>query len=278
MSSRQSVLITGARSEISTVHADCLARASSHTVNIARGRTQTRTAAQRRFRLNDQGQAHLEQDIRLEERSRERARIVQELHDTLFQGFVGASMLLDHAVEQTPADSPSKPELSRALRLIHRALDEGRAAMLGVHTPPAAPLSLDQAFTKLLEDVTPSPAVQLQAFVQGEPWTLNPTIQEQVFLICREAVMNSLRHSEATKIEVEVHYLCDVIIVRVHDNGCGIDSDAAQKESDSHWGLRGMRDRAANIDAQLDIWSRPGVGTEVRVAVVKPTSQDCGAC
>ena len=277
MSSRQSVLISGARSGISTVHADCFARGSSHAVHIARDLTRTRTAAQRRFRLNENGQAHFEQDIRLEERCRERARIVQELHDTLFQGFVGASMLLDHAVEQTPADSPFKPELSRALRLIHRALDEGRAAM-GGYTPLAAPLSLDQAFSKLLEDVTPSPAVQLQVFVQGEPFTLNPAIHEQVFLIGREAVMNALRHSEATKIEVEVHYLCDLIIVCVHDNGCGINSDAAQKDRDSHWGLRGMRDRAESIDAQLDIWSRQDVGTEVRVSVAKPTSQDCAAC
>src|SRR6266581_1482435 len=52
-----------------------------------------------------------EQGIRLEERWRERERIVHELHDTLLQGFLGASMLLDQAVEQTPADSPCKPAL-----------------------------------------------------------------------------------------------------------------------------------------------------------------------
>jgi len=113
MSSRHSVLNTGAPSEICAVNADCFARGRSDAGPVGRDRGRTRAALKRRFRLTSQGQAHLEDDIRLEERYRERARIVHELHDTLFQGFVGASMLLDQAVEQTPADSPSKPALSR---------------------------------------------------------------------------------------------------------------------------------------------------------------------
>jgi signal transduction histidine kinase len=69
-----------------------------------------------------------EDDLRQEERRRERTRIVHELHDTLLQGFLGASMLLDQAVEQTPVDSPSKPALNRALCLVRRAIE--RAARL----------------------------------------------------------------------------------------------------------------------------------------------------
>ena len=75
----------------------------------------------------------------MEERCRERARIVHELHDTLLQGFLGASMLLDHAVEQMPADSPSKPALSRVLDLVRRAIDEGCKAMRGFPMASAAP-------------------------------------------------------------------------------------------------------------------------------------------
>jgi len=86
-------------------------------------------------------------------------------------------------------------------------------------------------------------------------------------MIGREAVMNALRHSEATKIEVEVQYLRDLLRVLVRDNGCGINPEALQKQSDSHWGLSGMRERAENIGARFDISSRTGAGTEVRVAV-----------
>ena len=53
----------------------------------------------------------------------------------------------------------------------------------------------------------------------------------------------------------------------VRDNGCGINPEAVQRECDSHWGLRGMRERAENINARFAVWSRTGAGTEVCVAI-----------
>jgi signal transduction histidine kinase len=210
---------------------------------------------------------HLERDIRLEERSRERARIVYELHDTLLQGFVGASMLLHQAVEQTPADSPSKPALSRALHLVYRAIDEGRAAMRGLRSASPAQSSLEQAFSNLLREATTERGPRLRIFIQGKPWALSPAIQDQLFLIGREAVTNALCHSEATEIEVEVQYRRDFLLLCVRDDGCGINPEAVQKNRDSHWGLRGMRDRAENIGARFEIRSRSAGGTEVGVVV-----------
>jgi signal transduction histidine kinase len=265
MSSRHSILITGAPSGMGALYTDCFARGGSDAG--PRGRRRTRAAFQRAIRSAGHGPAHLEADIRLQERCRERARIVHELHDTLLQGFLGASMLLGQAVEQTPPDSPSKPALSTALRLIRRAIDEGRAALRGIHTASPPPSSLEQAFSSLLNEVTTGRGMRFRIFVQGEPRTLNPAIQEQLFLICREAVMNALRHSQATKIEVEVQYQRDLLGVFVRDNGCGINPETVRKDSDSHWGLRGMRERAENIGARFGIWSRTGAGTEVRVAV-----------
>ena len=267
MSTRHSALISRAPSGMGATHADCSARRGLDVVAITRSRTRTRAAFQRRFRLTDQLQAQLENEIRLEARRQERTRMAHELHDTLFQGFVGASMLLDQAVEQTPADSPSKSALSRALVLVRRAIDEGRKAMRGLPTASTAPASLDEAFSKLLGEVAPGEGTQIRIFIQGRTRQLNPAIREQLFLIGREAVTNALRHSEATNIEVKIQYLPDFLRVLVRDNGCGIKPEAVQKESDSHWGLRGMRQRAENIGAQFDVWSQIGTGTEVRVTV-----------
>jgi len=267
MSFRHSVPSIGAPSGIGAVDADCFARGGSDTRLAGRDRTRARAALRREIRLAAQRQAPLEDDVRLEERSRERARIAHELHDTLFQGFLGASMLLDQAVEQTAADSPMKPTLSRVLRLVRRAVDEGRAALRGIHTAPPAPSSLEEALSNLLNEAAPGGDRRVRIFVQGTPRELNPAIRQQLFLIGREAIMNALRHSEATTVEVEVQYLHDVLHVLVRDNGRGINPEAIQKESDSHWGLSGMRERAENIGAQFGIWSRTGAGTEVRIAV-----------
>ena len=168
---------------------------------------------------------------------------------------------------QTPWDSPCKPVFNRALSLVRRAICEGRAMIWGLHTASPAPDSLGQAFSNLLHEVTPCRGVSLRIFILGSARALNPAIQEQLFLIGREAVMNALRHSTATKIEVEVQYLRDLLRVFVRDNGRGINPEAVQKGSDSHWGLRGMRERAENIGARFGIRSRTGAGTELFVAI-----------
>lgn len=109
MSSRHSVPIAGAPLGIG-VYADGVASRNSATAaRSPLGRPGTKVPVQKPFRLTGRRQPAFEDAIRSEARYRERARIVCELHDTLLQGFLGASMLLHQAMEQhlpTPLLSP----------------------------------------------------------------------------------------------------------------------------------------------------------------------------
>ena len=221
---------------------------------------------QRRSRHPDHQEADREQKVRLEERRKERGRIARELHDTLFQGFLGASLLLQATVEQTPADSPTKSTLNRVLHLMYRGIDEGRAALQELRPPADAPPSIEEALYCLWDELTPG-GVQFRILVEGQAKAINPAIQEQIYLVAREAVHNALRHSGATAIEAEIEYSYRRLRVIVRDNGCGIDPKLVQSGRDLHWGLSGMRERAGGIGAELRIWSRPGAGTEVEISV-----------
>jgi signal transduction histidine kinase len=148
-----------------------------------------------------------------------------------------------------------------------QASDDSPSKPVPIYTDSPMPASLEQAFSNLLREVTLEGGVRPGIFVEGKRQALRPAIQEQLFLIGREAVVNSLRHSKATKIEVEVQYLRGSVRIFVRDNGCGINPDVVQKKNDSCWGLREMRDRAGTIGAEFGLWSRPGAGTEVRIAV-----------
>jgi signal transduction histidine kinase len=212
-------------------------------------------------------QLEREMTLRLEERNRERERIARELHDTLFQGFLGAEMHLHAAMDQVPADSPGKPALNRAVNLMHRVIDEGRDALHGLRLAGIVCVPLEQALSKLREDFTAEGQARFRIFVNGESRILTPEVQAEVYLIGREAVVNALRHSAATTIEAEVEYSPRSVRVIVRDNGCGIDEQQVKSGRSGHWGLLGMRERANNIGAQLRIWSRPGAGTEVEISV-----------
>lgn len=228
------------------------------------------------FRRPNHKQLSRELDLRLEERRSERARIARELHDTLFQGVLGASLVLHSAVEEMPADSPSKPSLGRALHLMRRVIDEGRHTLQGLRSSGTVFTSLEQALSGVGDEFTPSGA-RFRILVMGQSKALKPAIQEQIYLIVREAVLNALRHSEATSIEADVEYQRRQLRVVVRDNGRGIDPQMLRLEGDSHWGLLGMHERAKCIGAQLRIWSKRGAGTEVEISVPADIAADAPA-
>jgi signal transduction histidine kinase len=179
----------------------------------------------------------------------EGARITRALHDTLLQGFLPVSMLLENVVEALPVYSHEQHPLGNALRV-----------------PEFAPSSIEQELSGFLRQFS-NCAVPCKVYVAGHPKRLRPAIQEQINLIGREALVNALLHSEATCIEAEVEYLPRRLRVVVRDNGRGIDPQVTETRSDAHRGLVGMRNRAKSIGAKLTIWSRPGAGTEVEISV-----------
>src|ERR1700733_4912086 len=97
---------------------------------------------QRRFCHAIQEQLNREQNLRLEERDNERARIARELHDTLFQGFFGAWMVLHNVVEAMPEASPQRHSVGKALQVVRRVLEEGCAVLQGLRAPRFAPASV----------------------------------------------------------------------------------------------------------------------------------------
>lgn len=131
-------------------------------------------------------------------------------------------------------------------------------------------MSLEQTLAYLKDEFGGANTVRFRVYVIGQPKLLKPAIQEEIYLIAREAVINALRHSEATSVEAEVEYLPRRLRVLVRDNGRGIDPKTVQSARDANRGLVKMRDRAAVIGAQLQIWSRPGAGTEVEISISGP--------
>jgi len=220
-----------------------------------------------RLLWHHQGDISREWHLLQEERHKERIRIARELHDTLLQGFLSASMQLCLADDWLPADSPAKPILRRALDLIRKGINEGRATLLGLRSPVLPEGSLEKALCDVRNDFAPSERTRFRIVIVGEAKPLEPAVQEQIFLIAREALLNALRHSEASSAEVEIEYLRRKLRVVVRDNGKGIDPRALQSGENSHWGLTGMWERAESIGAEIGVWSNQGEGTEVEISV-----------
>jgi ligand-binding sensor domain-containing protein/signal transduction histidine kinase len=206
-------------------------------------------------------------DAQYEARLSERARIAQDLHDTLLQGFLSASMQLYVADEYLPAESPAKPIVGRVLELMGQVINDGRNALRGLRLSGLDSDNLEQAFSRLPKELAARKAVDFRVVVEGQARPLHPVIRDEVYRIGREALANAFRHSQASGIEVELEYANHQLRVLVRDNGCGIDEQVLRSGRDGHWGLSGMRERAGRIGSRLKVWSRIPGGTEVELSV-----------
>ena len=217
------------------------------------------------------GQATNRINLRFQERLAERTRIAQELHDTLLQGFLSASMQIHVAADRLPDDSSVKPALNRALDLMRQVIDEGRNAVRGLRSSKTASLDLEQAFARIQKEfVVSNPAserVEFRVIVDGEQKPLHPVLRDEVYRIGREALLNAFRHSRAHKIEIELRYSPKRLTVLVRDDGRGIDPKVLKTGRDGHWGLVGMRERADRIGAQLHVMSSSSAGTEIELDI-----------
>jgi signal transduction histidine kinase/ligand-binding sensor domain-containing protein len=210
-------------------------------------------------------------NARFDERLAERTRIAQELHDTLLQGFLSASMQVHVAADCLPEDSRAKPILTRALQLMGQVIEEGRNAIRGLHSSHSVALDLEQDFARIQQelgaDSTNGTGVGFRVTAEGQARPLHPLVRDEVYRIGREALINAFRHAQARQIEVTLTYASNQLRLLVRDDGRGIDPTVLRSGREGHWGLSGMRDRADRIRARFCVMSSPSAGTEIELSV-----------
>ena len=147
------------------------------------------------------------------------------------------------------------------------AVQNGRDGVEGLRWAKEQIRSLGQALALVPSESGLDRAVGFRVVVEGRPRLLKAPVQDEIFGIVREAIVNAYRHSGAGKIDIDIEYQHAGLSVTVRDNGCGIDPRSLRWGADASSGLQRMRERAGQIDARLRILSGVGRGTEIELRV-----------
>jgi signal transduction histidine kinase/ligand-binding sensor domain-containing protein len=213
------------------------------------------------------GMARQFQD-RLAERLAERERIARELHDTLLQSLFGLTLRFNTAAGQLPAGDPAREALDEALQQADKVMQEGRERVLNLRGRHAPRACLADALAQIGQQLRSIHPAHFQVSVQGRPRSLDAIVQEEILLIGREALTNAFTHSGGKHIEAQVSYHATALHVCVTDDGGGIDEAVLEVGYRSgHWGLPGMRERAAKLRGELRVGRSKEGGTQIDLQV-----------
>jgi len=216
--------------------------------------------------------------LRTREHAAEGERIAREVHEAFLQSVQGLVLRFQSVSDRMREADPARERLEAALQRADEVIVECRTRILGLRDREKSP-----DFAAMIEArvarIAFSGDTAWRVSVVGRPRIVKPLISAELRLILREALSNSARHSEAANIEVTIRFEKARLVLTASDDGVGIPEAYVRVGGrDGHFGLLGMRERAARIGIELTIACADGGGTSVtmvapsRGALQAPTS------
>ena len=204
--------------------------------------------------------------VRFDERLAERTRIAREFHDTLIQTIQGSKLVADDALDQSADPARMRHALNQLSEWLGRAIQEGRAALNSLRTSATETNDLAEGLRRATEECRMFSPIVASFSVDGDAREMHPVVRDEIYRIGYEAIRNACVHSKASQLHVGLKYGQDLAI-SVGDNGVGIPESIINGATDGHYGLQGMRERAARIGGKLRMVSSVDSGTEVSLVV-----------
>lgn len=230
--------------------------------------TLKKTVRRRSGELLKEQLAHAQSELM----TRERTRMSVELHDTLSQTLLGATMEVNTAEQLLPADADgARRHLALASKTLASCRDELRQCLWDLRSRALEAPTTTGLLVRALEPYVHGLDLKIRFNVPRKE--LPDGVAHALLRIVRELVLNAVRHGQATSVRVAGCREDDRILFSVSDNGCGFDPQTAPGVRQGHFGLQGVRERLRLLHGEMSVESRPGAGAKISAALELPSDQ-----
>jgi signal transduction histidine kinase len=192
----------------------------------------------------------------------EQIRLGRDLHDGVIQSLYAAGLVIESARSLARTDAAEADRrLAQLLQTLNQTIRDVRTYISGLAPENLRLANFSQAVDALVTELGASRSVQFDLKIDdAASATLTAEQSSEALHVAREAISNSLRHGNASRVTIRLHPGENEICLLVQDNGSGF--DPARKKKSGH-GLRNMQARAADLGANVRVESRPNEGTRV---------------
>lgn len=204
---------------------------------------------------------------------RERELVAMDLHDGLIQSLYALVLsLASHERDLEPNQAQAVHPVRAAREDVQRVIEEMRAYVATLRARDFVPRHLEPGLRLLADGMRLNAAVDVQLTLdRGVEPLLPPEVRGHVLYLTREAVSNVLRHAGASCVRIGLTRSDETIVLKIVDNGRGFATEGQGLDAHHlHQGLRNMAERARLVGGRLDVESRPGRGTRVRLRLKLP--------
>jgi len=193
---------------------------------------------------------------------KERTRMARDIHDTLAQGFTGVIIQMEAAEEALLEEDPEHAvgHVRRARELARDSLGEARRSVHALRPQALERAAFADALQAIVKNTAAGTALHTEFQIIGKPHDLSPAVEENLLHIGQEALTNTLKHAHATNFSARISFDSDAVHLELRDNGDGFDVDGI---NGGGIGLIGMKERADQIGATVNVVSKPGNGTKI---------------
>jgi ligand-binding sensor domain-containing protein/signal transduction histidine kinase len=197
----------------------------------------------------------------------ERMRLAREMHDTVIQGCVGVSTLLEAAQGVEGEDEQLRQHLlGYATEQVRSTIEAARDAVWALRNTAEADSDMGVLSQRLSRGLELDSGIPIRCQVRGAPFNLGRDATHELVMTLKEAITNALSHAEANSISVQVCFLEHELAIDILDDGRGFNSSEVTP-ADGHFGIIGMTERVKLLGGTLKIDSGPAQGTALHVRI-----------
>jgi ligand-binding sensor domain-containing protein/signal transduction histidine kinase len=205
--------------------------------------------------------------MRFDAVSEERTRVAREMHDTVIQGCVGVSTLLEAALGVESTEEPLRQQLlNYATDQIRTTIESAREAVWALRSASSSAEDAGSQCMELARHFQAESGIPIGCRISGDPFKLGNMATHELLMTVREALANAVAHARAKSISMDVCFMGSELKVAVEDDGCGFDA-SPDLHRRGHYGILGMHERVRLLRGVLVIESVPGHGTKVCITV-----------
>ncbi len=198
----------------------------------------------------------------------ERSRLARELHDEIGQALTVINMDLQYLqVKLSSLDPADQDKLANSIKLLRETLHNVRRQILALRPPSLDKMGLVEVVREMAREVGDRAGLKISVQEKGLSMRLPQEIETALYRCIQEALTNTVRHAEASNVQIGLQRIQDQVFASIVDDGIGLSPEQVKNNPNGGVGLAGLRERVSLLNGTIQLDTAPGKGFRINIAI-----------